>query len=58
MLPRLATLVKRNLPFGIFAPLAIGRNWPMTAYDLTIRATNLLLVRCSIFTSTTDDQLI
>jgi hypothetical protein len=39
-------------------PLAVGRNWHMTARGLPICVTNLLLVRCSIFTSTIDDQLI
>jgi hypothetical protein len=61
MTPRPIALVKRvarNLPFSGFAPLAVGRNWPTTAWGLPIQVTNLLLVRCSITTSTIDDRLI
>jgi hypothetical protein len=39
-------------------PLAGGRDWLTTACGLPIQATNLLLVRCSIFTSGIDDRLI
>jgi hypothetical protein len=37
--------------------LADGGEWLMTARGLLIQAVNLLLVRCSIFTSDIDDRL-
>jgi hypothetical protein len=47
-----------NSLFGGFAPLAGERDWLMIARGLPIQGMSLLLVRCSIFTSDFDDQLI